>query len=164
MAIIKIIHKVFRQQLYVELVVFTSFLRNNVYAGRKYVCSFVRLSVHASFTISTIIYHNQSAGARSVSFCTHMHVDKVLSSANFHSHPSTSLTFIFKVKIRIEYIGKFIRHMRSSLCRHDGLYQDSKDSKGCQAETGWYNNGRSIQSIRRHGGIYPSPRCQGVLA
>ena len=41
-------------------------------------------------------------------------------------------------------------------------YTHPQDVNGCQVEDLLFNNGCSIQSIGRHDGLYPSPRCKGV--
>ena len=70
-------------------------------------CAYVSPSVRM---YATKCHREQTAGHKSAILCTHMHVDKVSSPEIFQRHrQSTSLTLIFKVQIRIEYISKFIR-------------------------------------------------------
>ena len=68
--------------------------------------------IHMSFCVyvcvikCTIIYRIQMAEPRSAEFGIHMHVDKKSLSTNFRPNSLRPLTFIFKVKIRFEYIGR----------------------------------------------------------
>ena len=53
-----------------------------VYVRRSY----VRLFVHP-ITKCTIMYYEETAGARSTNFCTRVHVDKIHLPANFYPNP-----------------------------------------------------------------------------
>ena len=86
----------------------------------------------------TIMYCEQTAGPRSANFCTHMHVDKVHSSANFYFYRRSPWSSFFKIRDSNEYIGTCIMHSSLQAYRH-----------GCSSygANGWY------QSPRFQGGV-----------
>ena len=80
-------------------------------------CMFVRSFERASATKCTNMHRVQAAGSKIDNFCTRMHVAKLHSLANFHPSRQRPGPLFSRTNIHIEYIGKFIREMRSKLCR-----------------------------------------------
>ena len=81
--------------LFLEQLIFTLFLRRRDGVCLQVVCSFVRSCIHP-ITKCTSMYYKQTAGPRSVNFCTHAYWQGTF-VCHISSKSSTSFTFNFKV-------------------------------------------------------------------
>ena len=75
------------------------------------------------------MYREQTAGLRCANSCAHMHVDKLRSPTKLPSKLTTSSAFIFKSKIRIEYIGSsYVIISESIIARTYAAYLQNRKS------------------------------------
>ena len=97
------------------------------------------LSVRTSFTKCMIMYYEQTSRPSSANFCTHLHLDKVPSPANFHQNRQRPWLSFQGQRFRIEYDGKRIMHSSlrpigttaADTYGADGRYQSPR-FEGCQ--------------------------------
>ena len=83
-------------------------------------CMDVRPSVRTY--ICQKMYHEQTAEPRSASFFENINVDSVNSPANFHPNRQWPWPSFSMSKIRIDYIGKFVREY---------IVNDDRSGKHC---------------------------------